>query len=136
MPATTDLHTDHLDEREVIAEDSSKAVLNADATGDIELQSELEQEALIPSPQETGVDALTVHEVETEADVVSSNKDALTAQKVEAEVEAGTQGTDAATTTNELAAVEPSEVEQLVVPTTEVFIFCPCLTCSLTWFYL
>jgi hypothetical protein len=91
---------------------SSEVVINADATGGIELQSEFEQ--ITSSAQETGVD------------VVSSGKDALTAvvtHEGETEVESETQGTDAATTKNDLSAAEFPEAEQPVMLTTEVFIF-------------
>ena len=113
--------TTHLDEPAAIAgEGPSKAVLDADATGDIELQSELEQETLkvlSPSAQESRVD------------VVSSSNDALTrvvTREVEIEVKAGTQGTDAATTSKDLTAKELPETDQPIVPTTEVFIFNSC----------
>ena len=113
MPTTIDLDTAHQDEWEVIAEEgSSKVVLDAEASGGIEFQSELEQETL-PSAQEAGVDALTDYVVETE-------------------VEAGVQGTDAATTSKNLAAVESPETKQPVVSTTEVFISSSCVTHSLT----
>lgn len=92
--------------------DEPAAILNADANGGIERQSEFEQE-ITSSSKETGVD------------VVSSSKDALTAvvaHEVETEVEDETHGTKAATTTNDLVAAESPETEH-VIPTTEVFIF-------------
>ena len=82
-------------------EDPSKVVLEADATGGIELQTKIEQETPILSARET------------EVGVVSSSKDTVVAHNVETE--------EAATTTNDLAAaVLP---DQPVVPDTEVFIF-------------
>ena len=120
MPTTLEqepeLDTAHSDELAGIAavEDPSEVVLDADATGGIELQSELEQETLIPSAQETGVD------------VVLSSEDALTAV-VAHEVETGGGAeTQAAAATTDLAAAELPETEQLVTPTTEVFIFYSC----------
>ena len=101
---------------DIAAEGSSKVVLEADATGGIELQSKIEQETVIPSAQET------------EVDVVSS-KDAPTADVahgVKTEVEAETHVTDAATTMNDLTAVESREKEQPAIPTTEVSIFYSC----------
>jgi hypothetical protein len=92
-----ELDTDHSVEPAAIAEGSSKV---ADATGGIELQSDLEQETLTvlsPSAQQTGVDN------------VSSGDDAI-----------------AATTTNDLAAAEFPEMEQPVMPATEVFNFFSC----------
>jgi hypothetical protein len=119
LPTTIgqELDTARSDEQAATAtEDSSKVVLdNADATSSgIELQSEHEQETLIPSSQETGVD------------VVSSSKDALTAHGVETEVEADTHGTDAATTWKNDLTEEHPVTEQPVIPTTEVFIFNSC----------
>lgn len=124
LPTTIEpeLDTPHSDEPAVIAEGSSKVALNTDATGGIELQSELQQEtltALSPSAQETGVD------------VISSSKDALTAvpaREVETEVEVETHGTDAATSTNDLqvAAAESPDTELPVMPATEVIIFYSC----------
>lgn len=119
MPTSIEheLDTAHSDELAVVAGDSSKVVLNADVTGDIDLQSEPQQETLTvlsPSAQET------------EVDVVSGSKDALTAvvaHEVDTEVEAETHATDAANTTNDIAAAESPETEQPVMPTTEVFIF-------------
>ena len=106
------LDSAHSDELATIAaEGSSKGILEVDATGGIELQSEVEQETPIPSAQET------------EVGVVSSSKDAIVAHKVETEVEAETLETDAATASNDLAASESAETEHSVVPTTEVYIF-------------
>jgi hypothetical protein len=119
LPATNEPERDetaHSGEPAAIAEGSSEVVINADATGGIELQSEFEQE-ITSSAHETGVD------------VVSSSKDALTAvvpHEVETEVESETHGTDAATTTNDLVTGELPETEQPVMPTTEVFIFYSC----------
>ena len=117
LPTTIEqeLDTTHSNEPAAIAEDSSKVVLDADATGAIERQSELE-ETLTPSAQET------------EVDTVSSTKDTLTAvvaHEVENEAEA------TATTTNDLAAEFP-ETEQPVISTIEVFIFISVETCWLT----
>ena len=119
LPTTIEpeLGTAHSDEPAAIAEGSTpEIVIDANATGGIELQSELEQEikGLSPSAQETG------------EDVVSSSEDALTAvvaHEEETEVEAETHGTDAATTTNDLAA---AGFHETVMPTTEVFIFYSC----------
>ena len=97
----------------VAAEGSSKVIFNADATGGFELQSELEQETLIPSPQERE---------EKKVDAVSSNNDTLTAHGVETEVEADTEGTNGVTTADDLTAEFP-ETEQPVIPTTGVFTF-------------
>ena len=132
LPTTIEheLDTAHPDELAgVAAEGSSKVVLdNADSTGGtIELQSELEQETLLPSAQleETGVD------------VVSISKDALTAHEVETETEANTHGTEPATTSKYvIAAEELPETEHPVIPTTEVFIFYSIAKCSLTKFYI
>ena len=115
MPITTgsghELDAAHSDElADIAAEGSSKVVLEADAVGGIELQSEIVQVTPIPSAQET------------EVGIVSSSKDADVAHKVETEVEAGTQGAEAATTTNDLAAAVLPEKEQPVVPATKVFI--------------
>ena len=94
-------------------------VLDADAAGN-GLQSELEQETLTPSAQDSGVD-------------VSSSKDALTVVVAhEPEVEAETP---AVTTTNDLAATELLVTEQPVMPSTEVFLFYSWKTCWLTSFY-
>ena len=114
MPTTVhELETARSDESVAIAvEDSSKVVLDADATdGTLELQTELDQETDIPSAQET------------EVDVVSSSKDAPTAHDVETEVEADTHGPDTGTISkNDLAVEElPEKTEQHVIPITKVF---------------
>ena len=91
------------------------------------LDVELGQETLTvssPSAQETGVD------------VVSSSKNALTAVEVETEVESEAHGTDADTTTNDLAAKIIPEIEQPVMPTTDVFIFYSCENALANLFYL
>ena len=72
---------------------------------------DVEEQIIAPVDVRSEHDTVVAHEVETE---------------VEAEVEAETPGTDAATATNDLAASEPPETEQPVVPTTEVFIFYSC----------
>ena len=117
MPTTTEqeLDTVHSNEPAAIEEGSSKVVLDADTTGGIEFQSELE-ETLTPSAPETRVD------------IVSSNKDAPTAvvaYELETQEEAERQGINAATATNDLAA-EFSEMEQPIFPTTEVFSLYSC----------
>lgn len=122
MPTTIERELDipHSDEPAVLPEGLSKVALDADATGGIGPQSELQQET---------VTALSPPALETGVDIVSSSKDALTAvaaREVENDVEAETHGTDAATTTNDLAAAESPETEQHVMPTTEVFIYNPC----------
>ena len=116
IEAENELDTAYSDESAATAaEGSSKVVLDADATGGIELQSEIrvDQETLTPSAQETRLDVISSKDAPT-ADV---------AHEVKTEVEVETHGTDAATTTNDLAAVESPESEQLVIPTTEVFTF-------------
>ena len=112
MPTTIEQEQDtaHSNEPATIAEGSSKVLLDADATGGVELRSELEQETFTSSAQETRVD------------IVSSNKGASTdvvAHEVETDAEAETQET------NDLAAEFP-ETEQPVVPTTEVSTFYSC----------
>lgn len=119
-----ELDSTHSNEPAAI-EGSSKVVLDADATGGIELQSEL-KETLDPSALETRVD------------IVSSNKDALTAvvaREMEPEAEAERQETNAATTTNDFAAEFPV-TEQPIIPTTEVSTFYSCGNVLLTRFYL
>jgi hypothetical protein len=104
-----EIDTAHSNEPAAIAEGSSKVVLDADATGGVDLESELEQETFTPSAQETRVD------------IVSSNKGAPTAvvaHEVETDAEAETRGT------NDLAAEFP-ETEP-AVPTTEVSTFYSC----------
>ena len=118
MPTTIrrELETAHSNEPASIAEGLSNVVLDADATGSVELQSELEQETLIPSTQERGVD------------VVSSSKDALAAvvaHDMETEVEAETQ---VATATNDLPEADLPEMEHSVMSTTEVLSFIPLQT--------
>ena len=58
---------------------------------------------------------------ETDVNVISSSKDAPTSHEVETEVGTDTHGTDVATTSKNDLAAELPEMEQHVIPTTEVF---------------
>ena len=106
---------------EIVQPQTTSALL---LTEDVLENEENQGEIITSSAQETGVD------------VVSSSKNALSAVEVETEVESEAHGTDADTTTNDLAAKIIPEIEQPVMPTTDVFIFYSCENALADLFYL